>query len=264
MGVPLSPDNQHRRIMVELRARLQHTELKWYTRDLFWEELQNLRVCDNEIDYTDDEWLGALSALDAFLRRSYSLCSRLGIKPGMGPRGIQDRVSADGKHRRDYIGLVEKFRWYHHDVFLRMLSDLCPASSAPDKVCERIFLEGLRRTSEFLRDRRFSFIHSRVDEFAYRGPQCYLHRGDAARLHLKPSPDMPIAPPRGVARHPERARFIQCDVCRQRGRDKWRRVDAETLAATSTRIWKLDDLYKVGEQIKMEQPQVMVFLLDPG
>ena len=73
---------------------------------------------------------------------------------------------------------------------------------------------------------------------------------------LKPTPDMPTAPPRGVARHPERARFIQCDVCRQRGEDKWRRVDAETLAATSTRIWKLDDLDKVGQQILIEQPQV--------
>ena len=136
------------------------------------------------------------------------------------------------------------------------------SGTSPEQACERIFLEGLQRTSDYLRDRRFSFIHSRVDDFAYRGPQCFLHRDDADRLLLKPTPDVPIAPPRGVARHPERARFIQCDVCRQHGRDKWRRVDAETLAANSTRIWKLDDLYKVREQIQMEHPQVILFLLE--
>ena len=161
--------------------------------------------------------------------------------------------------RREYIGHIERFRWYHYDVFVRMLSDLCPVSTCPYDVCERLFLEGLRRTSEFLRDRRFSFIHSRVDDFAYRGPQCFLHRDDARRFLLKPSPDMPIAPPRGVARHPESARFIQCDVCRQNGREKWRRVDADTIAANSPLIWKLDALDKVGVHLRMEQPQVMLF-----
>ena len=143
MGDTLSAEDQHRRIMVALRARLLHTEMKWYTRDLFWEELQKLRACDNEDEYTDDEWLGALSALDSLLRSRSTLCSRLGLKPGMGPRGLQDRVSPDAKLRRDYIGLVEKFRWYHYDVFARMLQDIAPAASAPDRVCERLFSRGL-------------------------------------------------------------------------------------------------------------------------
>ena len=56
-----------------MRANLQRAEVKWYSRDIFWEELQMVRTCDNEGDYTDDEWLGALSAVDAFLRRRQQL-----------------------------------------------------------------------------------------------------------------------------------------------------------------------------------------------
>ena len=89
------------------------------------------------------------------------------------------------------------------------------------------------------------------------GPSVFLHRDDAVRLRLTPTPDRPIAPPRGLARHPERVRFIQCDVCRSEGRDRWRRVDADTLAANCSRIRMLDVLDIVGEQIKLEQPQVL-------
>ena len=256
MGNTLDARDQHRRIMVQLRAELQRAEVKWYARDLFWDELQVLRSCDNEEDYTDDEWLGALTALDTFLRSRASLCTRLGLVAGMGPRGLRDRRSSEAQGRREYIGVVKKFRWYHYDVFQRVLADIAPTASAPERACERLFLEGLRRTSEYLLHRRFSFLHGRVDDFAYRGPQCYVHRGDAARMHLRPSPGLPIAPARGVARFPARARFIQCDVCKQRGKETWRRVDAETLEANSTYIWKLDDLHRVGEKMKAEHPRV--------
>ena len=155
MGDTLDAGDQHRRIMLQLRVNLQRADVKWYARDIFWEELQMIRTCDNEGDYTDDEWSGALSAVDAFLRRRSSLCARMGLKPGLGPRGLQDRVSPEAKARRDYIGLVEKFRWYHRDVFKAVLEEIAPGSGPPERVCERLFVEGLRRTSEYLRDRRF-------------------------------------------------------------------------------------------------------------
>ena len=79
MGLLLSSEEQDTRFMVELRARLLNVEMKLYARDLFWEGLQKLRACDNEWDYTDDEWLGALSSLDAFLCKHSFLCFRLGL-----------------------------------------------------------------------------------------------------------------------------------------------------------------------------------------
>ena len=185
MGEALSSADQHRRIMVELHTRLQPAYLKLYARDLFWDELQKIRQCDNEDDYTDDEWLGALNALDVFLQRNSILCSRLGLKPGMGPRGIEDRFSVEGKPRRDYMGLVEKFRWYDYDVFLRVMRELVPQVLPIDNICERKFLEGLRRTSEFLRQPRFSRLREYAVLFAYKGPQCFLHRRDRARVFLR-------------------------------------------------------------------------------
>ena len=185
MGEALSSDDQHRRIMVELEKRLQPAELKLYARDLFWDELQKIRQCDNEDDYTDDEWLGALNALDVFLRRKPTLCSRLGLEPGRGPDGIQHRFSENATHRRNYMGLVEKFRWYDYDVFRKLVSEVLPIES----ICERQFLEGLRRTSEFLRKRQFSFLRKNAVLFAYKGPQCFLHSRDRARVFLRPLSD---------------------------------------------------------------------------
>ena len=59
--------------MVDLRKRLRDNVPKWYSRDLFWEELQILRKCDNEDDYTDEEWFSALWALHERLGKSERL-----------------------------------------------------------------------------------------------------------------------------------------------------------------------------------------------
>ena len=58
------------------------------------------------------------------------------------------------------------------------------------------------------------------------------------------------------------ARFMKCDACSQLGRSTWRRVGGVRPAASAKTIWLLDDLYSVGEQIKLEQPQVLAVLLD--
>jgi len=134
----------------------------WYSRDLFWEELQKLRTCDNEGDYTDEEWMGALEALDERLRSNSALCTRMALCENMGPRNLEDRHDPAAKDRREYMGAVKQFKWYHYDVFCRFVREAGGVDTAISAVSERLFLECFQKTSEFLKHRRFAFLHSRT------------------------------------------------------------------------------------------------------
>ena len=145
-------EDTHERIMSELRFRLRRAVPTWYSRDLFWEELQKVRQCEHENDYTDAEWMGALEALDDRLRGNASLCTRMALKPGLGPRSLEDRRDPAAKERRDYMGVVKRFKWYHHDVFWRFLREVGGENISMSTVSERLFLDCLLYTSPSPRD----------------------------------------------------------------------------------------------------------------
>ena len=94
-------------------------------------------------------------------------------------------------------------------------------------------------------------MHSRDEEFAYRDPQFYVHRLSDNRVLLTPSPGMAIAPPRGYPCQPENVRFLFCSAC-----EKYRRVDPDTLATFSNRVWKLDALAEARDALQLEHPQL--------
>ena len=115
--------DEHARIMFELRERVKRAVPRWYSRDLFWEELQRLRVCEHEGGYTDAEWMGALEALDDRLRVNSALRAKMALSPGQGPRSLEDRRDVAALARREYLGVVRRYKWYHRDVFCRFLRE---------------------------------------------------------------------------------------------------------------------------------------------
>ena len=94
-------------------------------------------------------------------------------------------------------------------------------------------------------------------------PQDQFGRSAAASTQMIQAPSQVVGSyiPRPGRRDAE-ARFIQCYACRQLGRNTWRRVGGVAPAANASLIWMLDDLYSIGEQIKLEHPQVLAVLLD--
>ena len=59
-GQELPADNLHQRVMVEMRARLRTGKVQWYSRDLFWDELQKLAPLDDVVAFSDEQYMEAL------------------------------------------------------------------------------------------------------------------------------------------------------------------------------------------------------------
>ena len=150
-GQSLPSDELHRRVMVELRRRLRAGVPKWYSRDLFWEELKKIRTADSVDNYTDAEYVEALYHLSDKLKTNPKLRNSMQLEPHRGPRGIQDRFATEAAERRDYTGYVQKFKWYHRDRFVEDCKRLTSDSTLqPEDLPERLFLEALEHTNSFL------------------------------------------------------------------------------------------------------------------
>ena len=106
-----------------------------------------------------------------------------------------------------------KYKWFHRSRFIeecrRVATD---GDNQPETICERLFLEALSRTNDFLMHNTYAFLRGRENEFAFRGPQHYVHTDDLLRMHFSPSPSLAPRLPFGFPAVQQDVRFPHLPV----------------------------------------------------
>ena len=113
----------------------------------------------------------------------------MGLESGKGPRGIEYRERVEGHARRCYVGVIERFKYFDKDRFLVECQHVSDNDAVqPADLCERLLLDALYRTSQFLQNHSYTVLRGRESEYV--GPQLYEHRHDTARMQFSPNPNI--------------------------------------------------------------------------
>ena len=187
---------------------------KWYSRDLFWEEIAKFGV-NNIADASEEVCLECLAAVNDILRTHKNSCEKRGLEPLHGPQTFADMSTP----KVDYCGTNPNLiKYYNSAVFWEEACKLDVGASLRT-ISEKTFVSALHATS----NRMHNWSYCRTRDFpVFKGPQVFPHRLDSVRMNFGA-----IAPVPAPQETSDSFGRLQCSNC-----SCWRRVTADAV-----RVW---------------------------
>ena len=194
-----------------LKKLLTNPSFKWFSRDLFWDELSAFGL-ENIGDASEEIVLDCLAAVNESLRAQTSMRERRKLEPNKGPQCFAD---CEGS-LVDYCGeRPQIFRYFNAAIFWEEVRKL-DADARPHNISERVFVEALQATS----NRMANWSICRTSGFpTFEGPQVFPHRADEVRMSVGKMLTSLSQPPKT-----DLFGWLQCSQC-----EKWRRVSGDAL-----------------------------------
>ena len=156
---------------------------KWYSRDLFWEEIAKFGV-DNIADASEEVCLECLAAVNDTLVRHKNSCEKRGLEPLLGPQTFAELFTP----KVDYCGSNPLLiKYYISAVFWEEASKLDLGVSLR-AISERTFVSALHATS----NRMHNWNYCRTRDFpVFKGPHVFPHKLEFISMNFGAIVDVP-------------------------------------------------------------------------
>ena len=242
-GNPLPQGELHKRLLQEIRRRA-NTRLEWYSRDYMWTLATQLEHVNCLDDLSDDQYMDALKETNIYYRSNAGLRRRMHLEKHQGPQSLDDR----GTEKENYLGNVNRFKYFHHDAFIRELTLL---GTTTGQATERQVMNALHNVS--LKLMNAEFLRSKGEDIHFQGPQSYIHLRNEERLDFRVATNHYNNSSRRKIWDSDvtHTRFLTCESC-----GKLRRVDKHTIENFSKERWSVERIDSAIEQIKRDIPFV--------